>query len=207
MVILTDFRRELRDRVNFLREPISIKCKNCGEFSEFDTLNYFLYFASEDTTRCSHCKEKYPAISFEKGIAYLAWYQILFLRGIYLLIFQRDVRSTIIEIFTSLEVFLSDVLYEMLRRRKKLYRPIIGGFLSGDIELHIGHYKKIFKNMRLKITRGRYMKIFEERFKRLYDVQRIRNDVVHRGIWPSYKEVKSAILRVGDIFNLLEEYY
>jgi len=207
MLIRKNLRDELKNKVNFLKQIIWMKCKKCGQDTEFAKLDFFMRFVTENSVRCPRCKKKYDKDDAEEEFSYIPWYQMLFMRGIYVWRFQGDVRSTIIEVFTALEVFLADVLYEIVRKRKKVYRPIIDSLLSGDIELSIRHYRKIFERMKLKITRRAYIKTFRDKFDKLHYVQDIRNNVVHRGVWPSFRQVKNTILIIGNIFNLLEEYY
>ena len=98
----------------------------------------------------------------------------------------------------SLELFLSKVIEYQLKRRK--VEEGITRFILNDMKPNMRAYGDLLETLGIKVKKTK-------EWEKLWEVSRIRDDVVHRGRYPSDEEVLLVFERIARAFTILSEHY
>ena len=112
----------------------------------------------------------------------------------------------------SLELFLSKVIEYQLKKRK--VEEGITRFILDDMKPNMRAYGELLDRLGIMVQKLKEGKPLVEvpvtktdEWKSLHEVSRIRDDVVHRGIYPSDEEVLLVFERIARAFTNLSEHY
>jgi len=112
---------------------------------------------------------------------------------------------------TSLELFLSRVIEYQLKKRR--VDEAIARFVLDDMKPNMRAYGELLETLGIKVKIMKGEKLLEvsvkktKEWEKLWEVSRIRDDVVHRGRYPSDEEVLLVLGKIAAAFTNLSEHY
>jgi len=167
------------------------KCPKCNSLVKFSVLD------SDKGAICPKCGETFSG-DLRLGYSNVELYKTLFLDAIYLSIseYSSDLRSALITAFTSLEVFLNNVIEYQFNKRK-MDDQIIECILI-KMKPNLRTYRELLEAVNIKI---------DKYWDTLWEVTKVRDDIVHRGKFPKNEDIVKVFDRISKIFMNLSEYY
>lgn len=190
------FKTELQDIIDSLEWFGFDNCPNCKSSVKFSILD------SDEGAICPKCKK--ITIWGDLFPSHCEIYQEFFLSAMRESLRKKidvteDFRSSFIEVYTALEIFLQKLVESQFKKRN-IDDKIIE-FMLNEMRPDVRFYFRLFKVLDFDLD-----KESEKHIEKVREIQELRNKVVHKGYLPSEGEILRAFKRISRIFIILSNY-